>query len=215
MNDNKNLIGSVIVLAGLILIAGCLILTSHPQVSPAGAGPITISVDGKPVSVNVDGKPIVVSSGQTDGTQPTDQTFGANAGEVSVWTSGQFTDDLLVNDTLTIQGNTAMTNLAATTITVGTSGWPIDFVGHATTTIDVDSLSAGAATSVNLNLSGISAGDSVRVGLLGSWAAPSSSVVVTGSVTSTNQYILYFQNTSSSAVNLTSAKYDVWVTSGN
>lgn len=214
MNENKSLIGSVIVLLGLILIAGCLIFTAHPATAPVAGGPISISVDGKPVSVNVDGKPIVVSSG--DGTSPSDQmTFGANAGEVTNWTSGAFSDDLYVGDTLTVAGRTALTNINVTSVTIGASGWPIDYMGHATATVDVSVIPPMSATSQTFNLSGISAGDSAVVSRLGDWTGASSSVVVYGSVTGTNQYIINWRNTSTGTVDLTSAAYDIWVTSGN
>lgn len=119
--------------------------------------------------------------------------------------------------TATITTLTATTGtigtLVATTAQVGSSGTAVDLKKIQASTVDVDSLSAGAGTSSAITFTGASANDSVDVSLTGNWGAASSSVVVSGSVTASDVVTLYWLNTSSSAVNLTSASYVVTVTS--
>jgi hypothetical protein len=89
----------------------------------------------------------------------------------------------------------------------------VDFRGFSSSTVDANSLGSGGATTSLVTVTGASTGDTVEVGLTGSWAAPSSSVRVVGSVTAADTVTLYYVNTSSTAVNLTSAVYNVEVTS--
>ena len=80
-----------------------------------------------------------------------------------------------------------------------------------TTTLDVDSIGNGSATSASVTLTGAVAGGSVYVTRGGDWSAASSTVNIFG-VPSTNAVTLYFSNNSSTAVDLTNATYvvDYW-----
>lgn len=117
---------------------------------------------------------------------------GATIGTLTV-TTGTFT-------------TATATTLAATTIAIG-GGTAIDKVVAVTASIDPNSLGNGAGTSTLVGLSGAAVGDTVVIGRSGSWASPSSSVSVVGSVLATDVVTLYFQNGSSSAVNLTNSSY--------
>lgn len=118
----------------------------------------------------------------------------------------------IVVTTLTVT-TLAVTTASITALTVGSSGTALDLVKIQSSTVDADNLTAGAGTSSAITFTGASLGDNVSVGLTGNWAAPSSSAVVTGSVTAANVVTLYFKNTSSTAVNLTNAAYSIKVIS--
>ena len=91
---------------------------------------------------------------------------------------------------LTVNGGTAMTRRLKTTASVSPN-----------------TISNGGTTTTDVTLTGATVGDFVHIGLTGSWAAPSSSVMVRGSVVSANTVRLYFQNTSSTGVSLTPSTY--------
>ncbi|MBK8467897.1 MAG: hypothetical protein IPL32_18955 [Chloracidobacterium sp.] len=105
-----------------------------------------------------------------------------------------------------------ITTLAAGTVAIG-GGTAVDFTKIQSSTIDAASIGPGSGTSSAVAFTGAALGDNVDVGLTGNWAAPSSSVVVTASVTAADVVTILFQNTSGTAVNLTSAAYSVKVTS--
>lgn len=118
----------------------------------------------------------------------------------------------IVVTTLTVT-TLAVTTASIAALTVGSSGTAIDLVKIQSSTINVSSIGAGSGTSSAVAFTGAALGDNVSVGLTGNWAAPSSSVIVTGSVTAADVVTIYFKNTSSTAVDLTSAAYSVIVTS--
>jgi len=107
--DEKNkglVIGSSVIALGCALVAVAIIMA--PQPSPSN---VTMGGD-----TNTNPAPVVVS-----GNQESQESYGAAVDETTVWTSGQFTNDLTVSDDLTIAGDTAITGGATvgTTLSVG------------------------------------------------------------------------------------------------
>lgn len=94
---------------------------------------------------------------------------------------------------------------------VNLSGTAIDKHVKVATTIDADSIGNGSVTSSVVTATGASVGDSVYITRLGNWGASSSTINIFG-VAGSNAVTLYFQNNSSTAVNLSEAVYnvDVW-----
>lgn len=100
------------------------------------------------------------------------------------------------------------TSVSTTGLIVG-QGTNVDLWIAASSTIDVNNLTSGASTSSNVTVAGASVADSVLITPTGAWDAPTSSVSILGSVSSAGKVTIYFHNTSSTAVNLTNAVYDV------
>jgi len=100
------------------------------------------------------------------------------------------------------------TTLAGTTsLTIG-SGTAITKHLKTTATLNVNSLANGAVTTSAVTLTGAAASGSVFVTRTGSWAAASSTVNIFG-VAGTDAVTLYFQNNSSTAVDLSNSTYIV------
>lgn len=168
-----------------------------------GVGAVCLSLAALVLALRAPVSVFVAGSGA--GAQVSEQRFGGTTG----------LDSLLLRGDLTVNGASTLTGAVtqAGTLTVGSTGTPIDLIKVATTTVDAASLGNGGATSSIITVTGASLNDHVSVGLTGSWAAPSSSAVITGSVTAADTVTLYFKNTSSTAVNLTDALYVIKVTS--
>ena len=169
-----------------------------------GVGAVVIALVALVLALRTPVSVFVAGSG-SGSAQTSEQRFGGTTG----------LDSLLLRGTLTVDGASTLTGALglSSSIRVGASGTPIDLIKVATTTVDANSLSNGGATSSVITVTGASLNDHVSVGLTGSWAAPSSSAVVSGSVTAADTVTIYFKNTSSTAVNLTDALYVIKVTS--
>ncbi len=152
-----------------------------------------------PVSV------FVASDGAVKQVQ-SEQRFGGTTGLDSLALKG----DLSVDGTSTLTG--AVTQSGALTLSstlkVGsTNGTAIDLLKLTNATINADSIGNGSVTTSLVTVTGASTGDFVSVSYGG--GSPTSSVVVTGAVTAADTVTLTFQNTSSSAVNLGNATYQI------
>lgn len=152
-----------------------------------------------PVSV------FVASDGAVKQVQ-SEQRFGGTTGLDSLALKG----DLSVDGTSTLTG--AVTQSGALTLSstlkVGsTNGTAIDLIKLTNATINADSIAGSQTTSSLVTVTGASSGDFVSVSYDG--GNSTSSVIVTGSVTAADTVTLTFQNTSSSAINLTSAVYRI------
>jgi hypothetical protein len=95
METNKTNIAGVVLAVCAGLVASVALLVGLQRVSTLN------------VNVNAD-KPVNVSVKGGEQSSPNEQV-GANAGEITYWTSGDFSDDLNVQDTLTVAGNTTFT----------------------------------------------------------------------------------------------------------
>lgn len=201
MDDNKSFIPAVVIGIAIVVLAAALAYGKKSDVNVSVAPPGTPVVVSAPSGGSQgSSQPINISYPSNGASQ---QTFGSAAGDTTNWTAGYFSADLGVG------GYASLTN-----VEIGTATSKVDLWKTATTTVDVDNLAAGGGTSTGVAISGASVGDTVLIGIVGSWAAPSSTIVVRGSVTSTGQVQLTWQNSSSSgAVNLTSALYNVEVIS--
>jgi len=103
METNKsNLLGLVIAVCAGVL-ASIAVLMGLQKVSTLN------------VNVNAD-KPVNVSVKGGDVTPSEDELVGANAGEVTYWISGDFSDDLNVQDTLTTVGANITGNVTSTSL---------------------------------------------------------------------------------------------------
>lgn len=103
MENKTGLLGVVIavcagVIASVALIAGVSKVTSLS---------VNVNAD-KPVNVTVDGRSVQGGEGE--------QAVGANSGEITYWISGDFSDDLNVQDTLTTVGLNITGNVTSTSI---------------------------------------------------------------------------------------------------
>lgn len=134
--------------------------------------------------------------------------------EISYGGTSHMNSALVLGSTLSVAGATTLTGAVTSPagITIGSSGTAIDKHVSTATTIDVDSVGAGAATTSAVTLTGAAIGDTVVVGLTGDWGSASSTMKVSGSITAANVATLYFVNASSSALNLSGSSYrvDAW-----
>lgn len=103
MENKSSLLGVVIaVCAGVIAsVALVAVLTRVSSLN------VNVNAD-KPVNVTVDGRSVNSGSG--------DDAVGANSGEVTYWISGDFSDDLNVQDTATVAGLTVTGNVTSTSM---------------------------------------------------------------------------------------------------
>lgn len=103
MENKSSLLGVVIaVCAGVIAsVALVAVLTRVSSLN------VNVNAD-KPVNVTVDGRSVNSGSG--------DEVVGANSGEITYWISGDFSDDLNVQDTATVAGLTVTGNVTSTSM---------------------------------------------------------------------------------------------------
>lgn len=125
---------------------------------------------------------------------------------LAVTGASTFASSLGVTGALTV---TSTSNLIGA-VTIG-GGTAIDKHIKASATLNVEAIGNGSVTSSPITATGASVGDSVFVTRLGNWGASSSTINIFG-VAGTNTVTLYFQNNSSTAVDLSEATYnvDVW-----
>lgn len=92
--------------------------------------------------------------------------------------------------------------LKTTTFQVGTNGSTYRQISTVTTTIDVASLTAFAATSQSFFLPGARAGDTVIASVVqGDYAGPTSTATLAAKVTANDIGTFYFVNASSATIN--------------
>lgn len=91
METNKTSLLSVVLAVCAGLVASVALLVGLQRVSTLN---VNVNAD-KPVNVSVKGGDQASS----------DEQVGANAGEITYWTSGDFSDDLNVQDTIAVGGN--------------------------------------------------------------------------------------------------------------
>ncbi len=165
------------------------------------------------VSVASDGKPVVVQGADGKDGQI---VFGGAPSETTNWTSGAFSDDLSVGDDLTVTGDATVGGTFGSTGTITATGGlivgagtEVDLWKAVTSTINADNIENGSVTTSAVTFTGASIGDFVGVGLTGDWSGASSSVAVRGSVTASNVVTVYWQNTSSTAVDLSRTQLNI------
>lgn len=194
MTENTKLNVFLATVSAFVLVAlGALVMLAH--------GPVT----GSNVTVQAPS----ALGGKIHNTQESfDQGIAVGGTEV-INSSGSYVGAFAGT---TISGTTiAGTTLAGTTsLTVG-SGTAITKHLKTTAVINADSLGNGAATTSAVALTGAVATGSVYVTRTGSWASASSTVNIFG-VPTTDSVTLYFQNNSSTAVDLSNTTYivDYW-----
>lgn len=181
----------------LAIAAGVLVPAAFVMAQVAGV----VSSPSTVINCMVAGSCNVVVAAET--ATETGATFGANAYETTNWISGYFSDSLSA-----VNASSSALKVSAVDATDVT-----DFIGFATTSLNVDSIGAGGATTSALTFAGSSVGDSVAVWGYGNWGASTNTVALGGFVSAANSITLTFVNTSSSAVDLTSAQYGIEVRS--
>lgn len=193
MNDQIKAIATPIaIIIAALAICGAVVLTAPSNVT-LNSPPVTVTVDGKPVTISVDGKALPVSS--SDG-----EVLGAVDGEVTYWTSGNFSDDLYVGDELTIGDTLAVRTITASTTRIGNSGSLLSGFYRSTSTVNADAITAGSATTLNMTLSGVVLGDTVWAGVVaGDLGGSTSTVVLRGLVTATDTVQVVFLNTANTS----------------
>lgn len=93
MDENKQLVPSIVIGLAVVLLGGILLFIGRPQVNV-------------PVSVAPQGTPVVVSSPSEQ------QSFGASTPDQTTnWTAGSFSGDLTVGGTSTFAGTSTFTNI--------------------------------------------------------------------------------------------------------
>lgn len=99
---------------------------------------------------------------------------------------------------LSATGTSSLTTVSSTSVTIG-SGTAITKFLSTTLTVDPQSIGIGSTTSSPVTLTGAALNDTVVIGKTGDWGGTSSTVQVSGSVTSANTVTVYFTNGSSTA----------------
>lgn len=202
MDKNNHLLAPISVLVGMVLIAVAIIVTGN-------------AVPNVNVNVERGGQPVVVSG--DSGATPMTQFGVTNTSTASNFGSIILSEDLDVGDELRVTGSATFLSTVTqnSDFTLGSNGTAIDFIGYASSTIDVDNLTASSNTSTDITVTGATVGDSVEVALPAAWTGnATTSINVYGNVSVADTVTLHFVNGSSTAAhNLTSADYGVTVTS--
>jgi hypothetical protein len=177
-------------------------------------GGIVLSLVVGLIGIFIATRPITIVKTVTG--EPQAQRFGGTTGLDSLALKGNLT----VDGTAAVTGITTLTGeldigAASTTGNIKTYSLSVGngttILGHlyTTATVNVNNLTAGSATSIGATLTGVAAGDVVRVDPTGPWGTTSSSVMVLGTATAANTVTLTWVNTSGTAVDLSSAVYNI------